>query len=76
MADTIVRFESKTNGGNGFVFKEYKADTMLDAVEQAVRLFGQKRTWSRLMKAGMAADFSWEISARKYAELFVRLGAR
>jgi len=76
LADTIFPFDSETNDGNGFVFKEYTAEAMLDAVEQAVRLFGQKRTWSCLMKAGMAADFSWEASARKYAELFVRLGAR
>jgi starch synthase len=76
LADTIIPFDSVTHDGNGFVFKEYTAEAMLDVVARAVSLFARRRAWTRLMKAGMAADFSWEVSARKYADLFLRLSAK
>jgi len=76
LADTITPFDPETNDGNGFVFKEYTAEAMLDAVAQAVSLFARRHSWTRLMKAGMASDFSWEVSARKYGELFHQLNTR
>ncbi|PWB76470.1 glycogen synthase GlgA [candidate division GN15 bacterium] len=76
LADTIVPYGADGDKGNGFVFKEYTAEAMLDAVKDAVKLFAGRRTWTKLMKAGMKADFSWDASARQYVDLFRRLTAR
>jgi starch synthase len=76
LADTVTPFDPATGGGTGFVFKDYTAEAMLTAIEQAVKLYAKKRQWGMLKRAGMEQDFSWESSARKYAELFLRMSAK
>ncbi|MFQ5583247.1 MAG: glycogen synthase GlgA, partial [Calditrichia bacterium] len=56
--------------GNGFTFREYSAAAMLKAIQQAVKLFGDKKAWSKLQKNGMRADFSWSSSAKKYLKIY------
>ncbi len=73
LADTVVDYNDCTGEGTGFVFREYTTEAMLRALERAVRLFGRKRRWSKLMKSGMRQDFSWKRSAEKYADLFQSL---
>ena len=76
LADTItdVRSCPVSNGkANGFSFKEYNADILLDTVISAKDLFKNKSQWISLMKNGMAQDWSWERSAREYIELYKML---
>ncbi len=73
LADTVEDYCVETRGGTGFVFDEYKPEAMIDAVARGVSLFSKKRSWSRVVKAGMSKDFSWEHSANEYAGLFERL---
>ena len=75
LADTVVDFDPKKQTGTGFVFDEYDADAMLEAVGRAVATFARKRTWTKMVKAGMERDFSWESSAKRYSELFERIAA-
>lgn len=72
LADTITDIQDSSSG-NGFLFEEYTADAMLSALSRAIDLYSHKRKWSKLMKTGMAADFSWDRSAAEYAELFRRM---
>lgn len=74
LADTITDIQDSSSG-NGFLFEEYTADAMLSALSRAIKLYGHKRKWSKLMKTGMAADFSWDHSAAEYAELFRRVSS-
>jgi starch synthase len=70
LADTIEDYDSKTGKGTGFVFEEYDPSALLDAVKLALRVYRNKNVWTELMKNGMAKDFSWEASAKKYVELY------
>ncbi len=70
LADTVDDFDPATGAGTGFVFDQYTPEAMLEAIRRALALYKRKRVWSRLMKAGMTRDFSWENSARQYLELF------
>ncbi len=70
LADTIENYDPKTGNGNGFTFKKYSAGEMLDAVKRAVRTFTDKKAWEKIRKTGMAADYSWDQSAKKYMELY------
>ncbi len=70
LADTIEDYDSKTGKGTGFVFEEHDASALLDAVKLALRVYRSKNAWTELMKNGMAKDFSWEASAKKYVELY------
>ncbi len=49
---------------------------MLAAIQRALVAFGDQPTWKKLMKNGMAKDFSWEASAKKYIQLYRSLVKR
>jgi len=66
LADTVIPFNEKTGEGNGFLFKKYDADTMLKELKKALKLFEDKKTWAKIIRNGMKADFSWHASATKY----------
>lgn len=70
LADTVIDISSSNGTGTGFVFEEYSAEAMLEAVRRAVSLFERKRLWTGLMKAGMKQDFSWQSTADEYTRLF------
>jgi len=66
--DTID--DAGSPGGTGFKFKNYSAADMLKAIQRAVAAFGDQPGWRKLMKNGMAKDFSWGASAKKYIQLY------
>lgn len=73
LADSVVdaRVETLANGtATGFVFDEYTADALLGAVRRAVAMYHDTKSWERLIRTGMAQDFSWDVSAKKYGALF------
>lgn len=63
-------FDAGGENGNGFTFKTYDAMDMLDAVKRAYALFGDKRKWNALVRHAMRCDYSWNVSAEKYLELY------
>jgi starch synthase len=76
LADTIDDFNAETGEGNGFSFDDYTAVALSRAIERALLTIRNKPVWSRLVHSAMAADFSWERSALKYADLYERAVAR
>lgn len=63
-------FDAGGKDGNGFTFKTYDAFDMLDAVKRACVLFTDKRKWNALVRHAMKCDYSWNVSAEKYVELY------
>lgn len=63
-------FDAGGKDGNGFTFKTYDAFDMLDAVKRACVLFADKRKWNALVRHAMKCDYSWNVSAEKYVELY------
>ena len=43
---------------------------------RAREAFADTEAWQAIMLAGMAKDFSWNVSAAEYARLYERLAAR
>jgi starch synthase len=70
LADTVVKFNEKTEEGNGFVFKAYESAALLKELTRAAKIFQDKKLWQKIMKNGMRSDFSWDSSAKKYIELY------
>jgi len=70
--DTIVQFDLQTGQGNGFRFEEASAAAFLQAIRQALALFSEKAQWGRLIRNAMAADFTWDRSAREYEQVYRR----
>jgi starch synthase len=68
--DTIVDHPTSPKSGNGFKFHEYTSSALLEKLRQARKFYENKEEWKRIMLNGMTCDFSWDSSARKYAELY------
>ena len=68
--DTIIPFDPGTGTGNGFKFHDANAGELLRAVLAAIRFFRQPDAWVRLVQNAMAADYSWERSAKEYERLY------
>ena len=70
LADTVIKYNEKTEEGTGFVFKKYNAVEMLKEIKRAVKIFENKKNWQKIMRAGMKLDFGWDVSAKRYIELY------
>jgi starch synthase len=68
--DTID--EQPDGGGNGFKFWGYNSADLLDAIQRALVVFHNKKQWTKIMKRGMAQDFSWEKPAQEYVRVYER----
>ncbi|HZW39831.1 MAG TPA: glycogen synthase GlgA [Ignavibacteriaceae bacterium] len=70
LADTVVKYSEKTGEGNGFSFKPYESAALLKELNRALRIFEDKKVWTKIMKNGMRLDLSWTNSAKKYIDLY------
>jgi starch synthase len=66
--DTIE--DVRGTSGTGFKFSTYSGSELLKTVHRALHAFERQTTWGRIMRAGMAEDFSWESSAKKYLQVY------
>ena len=71
--DTIIDYNENPEKGNGFKFKEYNIDALIDAIKRAIKTYNQKEEWKKIMIRAMKSDFSWERSAEKYIKLYEKL---
>jgi len=72
LADTVQDYHEFNGAGNGLSFYDFTPYALWTSVERAVKLFHQKAIWREIIERGMAADFSWETSAKKYLEVYKR----
>jgi starch synthase len=76
LSDSVVPFDPRTGTGTGVVFDEYSTEAVEAALERALDLYSQSGTWERLVRAGMAQDFSWNRQVHRYVQLYEQLLAR
>ena len=71
LKDTVPPCDENGEGGLGFTFQSYNADDFYAAVKRALDLYNDKReNFRALQKKEMETDFSWDVPAGKYMELF------
>ena len=58
------------NGGNGFTFHDYNAHDMLYVINEAVRLYHDKKQWAEVQQRAMKTDFSWKNQSLEYEKLY------
>ena len=71
--DTIDPWDQRTKKGTGFKFQEYTGEALLRAIHQATQVYRDQDSWQKLMRNGMAKDFSWKVSAREYVRVYERV---
>lgn len=71
LRDTVQPYNQFAGTGTGFSFANYNADEMLGTIFYAEQTFYDERdAWDAIVQRGMACDFSWKESARKYEALY------
>ena len=79
LADSVVDLSEDNPGGTtatGFTFDRPAADELLAAVRRAIEAFRAPLTWRKLQQNGMARDFRWDASARRYVDVYAAALAR
>ena len=71
LKDTVPPCDENGEGGLGFTFQSYNADDFLASIKRALNLYkDQPDAWKALIKKEMEMDFSWNVPAGRYMELF------
>jgi len=74
LADTVQKFNPKTNTGNGFVFDKYSSKDFVAEIKSAIKLFSSDpQLWKTIQLNGMKSDFSWMNSTKRYVDLYKKL---
>jgi len=72
LKDTIIPYPQE--GATGFMFDKPRADAFLHGIDQALDVFKNKTVWQQIQIRAMEADYSWNMSAKIYLEIYNRLG--
>jgi len=71
LKDTVPPCDENGEGGLGFTFQSYNADDFLAAVKRCLNLYNNNReNFDALVAKDMGMDFSWNVPAGRYMELF------
>ena len=74
LKDTVPPVDENGEGGLGFTFQSYNADDFYAALKRCLNLYRKKpESFHALQKKGMEMDFSWDVPAQKYMELFQKM---
>ena len=74
LKDTVEAYDEYEKTGTGFSFTNYNAHEMMNTVRYAEEIYyDKKRDWNKMIERAMAADFSWENSAKQYEELYLNI---
>ena len=74
LKDTVPPADENGEGGLGFTFQSYNADDFMAALKRALNLYNNNsEAFRALQKRGMDMDFSWNVPAGMYMELFEKM---
>ena len=74
LKDTVPGADEKGENGLGFTFQSYNGDDFLASLKRGLHLYRDNRTaFQALQKRGMEQDFSWDVPASRYMDLFHRM---
>ena len=71
LKDTVEAYNEYESTGTGFSFANYNAHEMLNTINYAKNVYyNNRREWNKIVDRGMAKDYSWNTSARRYEDLY------
>jgi starch synthase len=70
--DTIEQWDPATEKGTGFKFARYSSLELWNTLQEALQAFKDQASWRKLMKNGMAKDFSWQRESKEYVKVYER----
>ena len=73
LKDTVVPYNEYEGTGNGFGFKNYRFDELLNITKYALEIYKNKDKWNNIARQAMNSDNSWEKSAMEYIRIYNEL---
>ena len=74
LRDSVIDFAEPTQtDATGFMFYQYTAHGLYNAIQRALAAFQDKKIWRMLQNNGMSKDLSWRRSAEEYGRLYGEL---
>lgn len=74
LKDTVTPYNEFTKTGNGFSFRNYNSNEMVQVLWNAIHIYYDKpEDWKELVRNAMDTDVSWEHSADTYCQLYAQL---
>lgn len=73
LKDTVQDYDAENQTGTGFVFQPYNGKALLAAIDRGLAVYRDEQAWTGLRRRAMAMDYSWERSAKLYANLYQQL---
>lgn len=75
LRDTVTEqpLDDIDDRANGFVFHQADGSELFAAIERATTAYKQADIWKKLQINAMSRDFSWEQSAKQYADIYSRV---
>ncbi|MDD5211609.1 MAG: glycogen/starch synthase [Sulfuricurvum sp.] len=69
----IEKYDSEKRNGFGIVFTKQTGRSFINAINRAMELYRDKRSYSEIANHNMKCDFSWKESAKHYLSLYKKL---
>jgi starch synthase len=76
LRDTIDPLTPRGGRGNGFIFEQYSAEALYQAIREAVGFYNNERAMRRVRKRIMKEDHSWLKSARGYLNIYNKVDGK
>ncbi len=77
LKDTVPGVDDNGENGLGFSFQSYNGDDFLWALKRCLGLYQHNRAaFEALQHRGMTTDFSWDVPAGRYMDLFCSMCSR
>ena len=73
LKDTVTPYNEFDETGNGFGFRNYSSEELLNITRYALSIFKDKSKWKNIVKSAIESDNSWEKSAKEYIRLYDEL---
>jgi starch synthase len=73
LADSVVPYDPSSGQGTGVVFENFDPEALEWALNAALDLYAQPAHWARMVRNGMAQDFSWQRQGALYVRLYEKL---
>jgi len=73
LADSVINVSEDFSDGSGFTYENYDSTQMLKAVWRAISSYKDKKSFKKIVLRAMKQDFSWQVTADKYLEIYKSL---
>ena len=73
LADSVQQIHPQSGSGTGVLFRNFDEAGLTWAINTALDLYADQPLWNKIMRNGMAMDFSWQHQGEEYVKIYREL---